>query len=136
MKYLLTSILVSAICLIAQCSYGQNQLKTTQAEFTIKDKVHEFNIPITEDGLYKISVLSPSGELISTPIQNRNFTKGQEAEFSINSKYWKAGSYSILIEKDQHIQDRLTINISDDKAKKEMMARRKVEAQKKKKKEN
>lgn len=130
MKYILTSISSILICLLSLCSYGQNQLKVTQAEFTTKDKIHDFNIPIQEDGLYKISVLNPNGELISTPIQNRNFTKGQTAEFSINSKYWKAGSYSIIIMKDQILEDRLSINVSDNKAKKEMMALKKAQSKK------
>ncbi len=126
MKYLIASFII--IFSASVMSYGQNQtqLKVSEAEFTTKDKMHDYAISIKDEGVYKISVISPSGELISIPINNSKFTTGQVAKFSINSKYWTPGSYSIMVEKDKKLMERLSINVSSDRAKKERQAHQKA----------
>ena len=128
MKYLLILLTMISSLTLYNISYGQDhtQLKVIDAEYTTKDKVLEYVISIKKDGIYKISVISPNGELISIPINNGKYKAGQKAKFSINSKYWNPGAYNVIIEKDKIFVERRRINIISDKAKKERDSSRKA----------
>jgi len=66
--------------------------------FSLKENVHPYQYKVLETGVYEVSVISPTGELLSKPVKSKNFEQGATINFEINSKYWKAGIYKILIE--------------------------------------
>ena len=49
-------------------------------------------------GKYTIKVVSPRGELQTTPVKNKYFQANQRMDIELDTKYWRKGTYTILVE--------------------------------------
>ncbi len=69
--------------------------------FSLKENVHNYTYEVLEDGNYEVIVIGPDGALLSKPVKKQAFAKEATITFSVNSKYWKAGLYKIIIAKEE-----------------------------------
>ena len=83
--------------------------------FSLKENVHHYNYEVLEDGIYQVMVIGPDGALLSKPLKKQAFTKNETITFSVNSKYWKAGLYKIIVEKEGGKAIVYKLNISSNK---------------------
>jgi len=92
-------------CLPSIAQQNQADLLDTKSKFkrtafTLKENIHQYSHKVLEDGLYDVMVISPDGSFLSKPINQQQFVKNESIDFSVNSKYWKAGVYKIIVEKE------------------------------------
>ena len=51
---------------------------------------------------YTVKVINPLGEIQATPIKSKIFHTNQRIEFEIDTKFWRKGNYTILLEEDKN----------------------------------
>lgn len=49
-------------------------------------------------GKYTIKVVNPRGELQTIPVKNKYFQSNQRMDIELDTKYWRKGIYTILVE--------------------------------------
>jgi len=98
----------------ATISKVKSQYKKTA--FSLEENTHQYTHKILEDGLYEVMVISPDGSLLSKPIKQQQFDKDENIDFSVNSKYWKAGVYKIIVEKEGGKATIYRLKINSDKS--------------------
>ncbi len=118
----LSFILTSAFC--------QSNTKTLKSTNLSKIQSYVFTIPA--DGTYTAKILSPNGELVSSPIHQREFKTGEALEFKYKPTYFSAGKYQIVISNERQDVKRSAIIIQSNRAE---QLRREKERYKIKKKE-
>lgn len=74
--------------------------KFKRTAFSLNENIHPYSHKVLEEGLYEVMVISPDGSLLSKPVKQQQFAKNDQIEFSVNSKFWKAGLYKVIIEKE------------------------------------
>lgn len=83
-----------------QADLSDNKNKFKRTAFSLNENVHPYTHKVLADGLYEVMVISPDGSLLSKPVKQQPFAKNDRIEFSVNSKFWKAGVYKIIVEKE------------------------------------
>jgi len=83
-----------------QADLADTKNKFKRTTFSLKENIHHYNHEVLEDGLYDVMIISPDGSLQSKPVKQQTFVKDENIKFSVNSKYWKAGMYKIIVEKE------------------------------------
>jgi hypothetical protein len=76
-------------------AFGQAQLKTISVN--AKSEVQHFSNTIGEAGFYTARIISPRGQVISTPIHNKKYLAGETLQFNYKPKYFQPGRYEIII---------------------------------------
>ena len=84
------------VCLFGMMASAQTE-RSRKIDHTVKDNFVDFNIPVEQQGLYSVVIISPNGEIMSWPIKDKKYSKGQTLELTLNSKYWTSGSYRVQI---------------------------------------
>jgi len=99
MKEILKHIVTICLLFISINLIGQSEALTVDHSLT--DKSTAVNIEVEQEGNYEVLILSPNAEIQSRPIKMQAFKKGQLIEFNVNSKYWRSGSYRILVRNEE-----------------------------------
>jgi len=107
-SYATTLLLIFGLLVfITPPALAQNKQETVtriasvkKAKFSLTDNVEHFTFRAKKAAIYNILVLSPIADIISKPIKNKPLKAEEELKFSINTKYWKPGTYRIFIQID------------------------------------
>jgi len=108
-KYAAISLLICCIfILVAQpAAFAQNKTTTptkmaiaTKTKYSLTNNIEQFNFKAKKAAIYNVLVLSPIADIVSKPVNNKQLNIGEELNFNINTKYWKPGTYRILIQID------------------------------------
>jgi len=83
-----------------EAGLSDTKSKFKRTAFSLNENTHQYSHEVLEDGLYGVMVISPDGSLLSKPVKQQQFAKNESIKFSVNSKYWKAGVYKIIVEKE------------------------------------
>lgn len=91
----------------AQPALAQNKKETltkmaiaTKVKYSLTNNIEQFNFKAKKAAIYNVLVLSPIADIISKPVNKKQLNIGEELNFNINTKYWKPGTYRILIQID------------------------------------
>jgi len=103
-KYVIFGMML-LFCLPSMAQQKQADLLDTKSKFkrttfSLNENIHPYSHKVLEEGFYEVMVISPDGSLLSKLVKKQQFTKDENIEFSVNSKYWKAGVYKVIVEKE------------------------------------
>lgn len=111
--YIILTVCLFGINLNAQTKAKTISKKTTEINHTVKDNYMDFKMPVEEAGVYSVFILSPSGEIMTWPLKDKEYSKGQSVELTVNTKYWRSGSYRIQVlnEEDGRTVETYTLSV-------------------------
>jgi len=122
-SYAVITILTCSI-IFAQPAFAQNKKETPtrisiakKAKYSLTDNLEHFNFKAKKAADYDVVVLSPVANIISRPVKNKKLEANEELNFTLNTKYWKPGTYRIFIQIDSITVEQRKLLIKRDKHK-------------------
>lgn len=97
MKWLITTvIIISSMALYGQKIEIVERSSTQRSVDSENEKLIRFTPDSTD--IYSIKVVGPGGMKMTTPIRKEEISNNSFSEFTLNTRYWKRGTYFIIAE--------------------------------------